>query len=634
MPTLPDDQPQAEEQVTPGEIGARVAPLGEQVGQALNAAGEVAQRMHYDAVQQANEAGVTAFHNSQVQWELDHLHNPQTGVLAKQTGLSAPQTVDDTLKSYDEFTSKAIAAMPNDQQRQAANQYVAMHRQQMSDQLFNYEDKQVKTAHVQIMENGVALQSNAMVAHADDPQAVQQNLDSMKAIRQDQGRMLGWDPDTVNRFVAEDQSKASLGMLRQMVADNKSPQAQAWFSQNRSLLQGKDLTEATSMLDKKDEQDNALTIANQVMSAPRDANEPNDLQSNLTRLEGMHIQDRKLFDNAREEIVRHFDLQQQAENQRQKGILDKVGDAIDASHGQPIDPAMLVNATPATKEAAERYRQVVIKQGYAETDPAAYARLQEALGDTANLKRNFGDGGQFFADNPDLRSQLSPAHYQEMLRDVTKAQERIARNDNEWSKGNVELGMQKDLFAEAGLETTGKPGSAQREAQEALQGQFLIQLRRAIGAAQVDEQRDLKPDEKEAIAKKLFASTSWIERSANPDYVPPEKRGTMSDIEGIASGFFGSGEDQDTPVLARSVTGRVFESPEGRQQAYSWRDVPERADNPALTRASILAAAARNGIHAPGPGASYDERRAFEQMLVQGYNAELHKQVGQPSAAP
>jgi hypothetical protein len=481
------------------------------------------------------------------------------------------------------------------------------------------------------MENGVTLQSNAMVAHADDPQAIQQNLDSMKAIRQDQGKMLGWDPDTVNRFVGEDQSKASLGMLRQMVADNKSPLAQAWFSQNRNLLQGRDLTEATSMLDKKGEQDQALSVANSVLNMVRPASEPNDLQSNLTRLDSMNITDRKLYDNAREEIVRHFDLQQTAENQRQKGILDKVGDAIDTSRGQPVDPALLVKATPATKEAAERYRKVVVEQGYAQTDPAAYARLQEALGDTANLKRNFEDGGQFFADNPNLRSQLSPAHYQEMLRDVDKAQQRIGKNDTEWSKGDVDLQIQKGIFAEAGLETTGKPGTALRQSQEATQGQFLIQLKRAIGAAQVDAQRDLNPDEKQAIAKKLFATTSWTERSANPDYVPPEKRGVMADVEGIASGFFGSGEDQENQFHSTSRTARVYESPEGQQQAYSIRDIPEKNANPLLTRDGLIALLAKNGIL---PGKSYDARQAFEQHLVGAYNAEIHRTVGQPPAAP
>ena len=581
----------------------------------MNTAGDVAQKLHYDATQEANQAALTGFHNAQVQWELDNLHNPKTGLLNQQTGLAAPQAVDKTLQNYDQFTSTAIAQMPNPEQRQMASQYVAAHRAQLSDQAFRYEDQQVKTAHMNIMENGVALQGQAMTAHADDPQAVQQNLDAMKAMRQDQGKALGWDPDTVQRFVTEDQSKASLGMLRQMVADNKGPQAQAWFEQNRSRLVGPQLTEATDLLKVKGDQDQGLAIANSLINLPRPAGEAADLQSSLTRLDGMNITNASLYRQARDELVSHYHLAQEAQNQHNGQIMDKAYDEMQSSPIHAISADTWATVPPELKPRMVAAQKRLIDQGYIETEPAAYndfhQRLLDARADPQALNK--------IQPAADYFGQVSPQHIKAMNDLKQASATAAAKQDDTWAKGLVPTQLTNELFKAQHLsDITAKPGTPEAKAEEdanaAMQGQFLMQLHRAIGARQLAEHKDLNDDEQREEAQKLFATQTWTTMEKNPDYRAPEDRSTVGMV---LSGVFGAGDTQDIPAFSVAHAARTFEAPWASRRAYSVRDIPEKDANPNLTRAGQLALAVKHGVTNP-----------TEEQLVDGYNTALAQSFG------
>ena len=571
MPDIPTDQPQGELQPDAGSgISAQANPqaLGENVAGAQWESGLVAQRVYHDA----NQAAVQQFRNSQLQWEANTLHDAKTGVLYQNSGLSAPGLVDKTLQNYQQFTAKATAGM-NSAQQQLAQPYIQEHRAQLQDQLMKYEHGQVTDAHNEILQNGIALHANAATLHSDDPGLVDHDLKSMDALYQDWGRVNNIDPDKVARLSANSKSEAAYGMIRNLVANDKPQQAQAWMQANQGVLQGAQLTEATNMVKEKGNNNEALATANKILASSTDETDA------YQKLDGLKITNAAVYDKANEELQNHFRKYKEATNERNGIIADKALTEMQSSPTNSVTAETWADVPSQLKPKLVLAQKQMVKNGYIETEPAAYWDFHQRIAD-AGLDTTKLNAIQPQADYP---HQVSPTHMVAMQQEKQKAIEAATKRTDHLSQGIVAQNVTEDLFKENHLsDITAKPNTRahtdQADANAALQGQFLMQLHRAVGAKQVDLERELTQPEIHEEATKLMASTSWIESTPNPDYRKPEDRSTL---QTVLSGVFGAGDTQDIEKFNAIKTARYFETPAAQTRAYSIRDIPDTKDNPA-----------------------------------------------------
>ena len=384
MPDPVTDQPQGELQpIQSGGIGvqANAEDMGGNIARATWQAGEVAQR----AYNEANQAGVEQFHNQQMQWETQHLHDPQGGILYQNTGLGAPKAVDQTMENYQQFVGKATATMNHDQVRMA-QPYIDQHQGQLQDQLLKYEHEQVTNAHVGIMDQGITLHANAMIQHADDPQAVDGHIQAMQALGSDTGRMLGWDQGRIDQFNQQQVSKASYGMIRQLVASGKDQQAQAWLQAHPDAIQGPERTEVTQMVD------NASTAGTALRDLHKytldDKGQPLPWSDTVNRLySDQTLQaNPKQFAATLEAAEKWHGLKDQAFREQQEGLKQQaVGILTDpantAGSNSPAYQAMRMQLEPTTRAQMDA---LGIRDESAKDNPAfvndIYSRLATKQG--------------------------------------------------------------------------------------------------------------------------------------------------------------------------------------------------------------------------------------------------------------
>lgn len=230
MVLIPDDfQSQTEVQPAPGAgLGEIATPqaFGEPTAAALGVAGEVATKLHYDAVAAANKVAVNNAMNQIDAAGQKALRDPQTGLLYQQTGAQAPQAAEKTLSGLQEQVGKVRAGLVNDQQREdfdASSRHI-------TDQWAAHSDAYVGTQLEDHTKN-VAMQTMQLAdkAIADDPDSAQARIASVKGSVETTAAALHYVPgsDDYKMFVQMHSQEAETQLSKTAV--------QAYIAQNRPM---------------------------------------------------------------------------------------------------------------------------------------------------------------------------------------------------------------------------------------------------------------------------------------------------------------------------------------------------------------------------------------------------------------
>lgn len=239
---------------TPGE-------LGDTVGQALGTAGEVATKIHHDAVAEFNQTSVLDAHNKLHDGIQQALFDPKNGLLNQDLGKDAPGAVDAALTKFDDGVSKISSGLANDQQKQQFARMAQESRFQVQQHLNTYESRQLNQYKQQTTDatakNAVvsAAQNALMVANSGDPQ-LQSKLTRAEAIGNASIEQIELgsaaitdnfkfshptaadnDPRLVEQLNAY-KSSAHYGVLQSLLSQGKDQDASAYYGDHKDALIG------------------------------------------------------------------------------------------------------------------------------------------------------------------------------------------------------------------------------------------------------------------------------------------------------------------------------------------------------------------------------------------------------------
>lgn len=143
------DLPEATERVSPDVAAGGGMPLvasateGGRIGEAIQFAGEVASKEHYEQQQRYSTAQAMEAHNQLHDWMQDTVMDPEKGVLAQNSGKAAPGVADNTMQSFDQASGKIRDGIKDPQAQESFDRMALESKFQLQAHMNGYVSKQL-----------------------------------------------------------------------------------------------------------------------------------------------------------------------------------------------------------------------------------------------------------------------------------------------------------------------------------------------------------------------------------------------------------------------------------------------------------------------------------------------------------
>ncbi len=304
MGDIPTITSQVQPTVQPGvdlPMNATPQAFGAELGQAEETGGEVATKLHADAVTHANQTMALDQDNKANEWIQQNLHDPKTGLLNQETGKDAPQAVDRTLADYDAMVSKNSDGLVNDAQKEQYQRMTQLRRLEIQRQLGAYEHVQTTRWQNQTDESAVKLAGDAAIQNAGttDPLLSPDNfIQKQRTIIATSGQRNRLPPEAIQEQMNAAESATHVGVITQLVSTGQDQAAKAWYDDHKEELVGRDREIAAQKVEVGSNAGTALRIGDELVR-PNDQGQMPQRADLMTKIAGMNLspQARELAEN-------------------------------------------------------------------------------------------------------------------------------------------------------------------------------------------------------------------------------------------------------------------------------------------------------------------------------------------------
>lgn len=538
MPVTPEVSPNVDVplSVTPQQMGAGL-------GQAVSQIGDTASDIHFAAVEHANQTAVLDADNQIQQAVQQGLYDPKTGVLNQKAGKDAPGLVDNALSQYDSQVSKVASGLANDRQRAQFQQLAQERRFHVEHELGQYEHAET-TRYAE--ETDKASVENAAISaeRATDPSQVDDAIGIQMAVVADAGHRNGSPPGAIQAQQAEVASATYARTILALADRGDSVAAADAEKRWGDKLLGNDARQVHNTLRVAVSNTESRSVADEIIGSQ---GENADLQGSLDALEKRNLTNTEVYDKAKDRIVNHFRLANEAETARQANLYEKGADLIDQS-ANPADPDNIPPSMWASMKPAYR------------TKMRAYAKARSQGEDLVTDRRLYQELVLQRAHDPMAfaKRDLVPEH-------LSKADfERFQGDQGEIAKGSTKLvasfksnAQEIDQALLQGGMTPTKSGKKMSDDEV----DFRDQLGNAVTAEQQTTGKEVSPARVGEIAKAMLEN-AVLARSARQD--PLSGVDPWSTLKTL----FSSG---------KTTYAHAFQSPVAHKLAYSPAQVPPDA---------------------------------------------------------
>lgn len=538
MPVTPEVTPSVDVplSITPQQMGAGL-------GQAEARIGDTASDIHFAAVEHANQTAVLDADNQVQQAVQQGLYDPKTGVLNQKAGKDAPGLVDNALSQYDSQVSKVASGLANDRQRAQFQQLAQERRFHVEHQLGQYEHAETTRYADEVDKASV---DNAAVAaeQATDPSQVEDAIGIQMAVVADAGKRNGHPPEAIQAQQAEVASGTYARTILALADRGDSVAAADAAKRWGDKLIGSDARQVRNTLRVAVSNTDSRSVADEIIGGQ---GENADLQGSLDALEKRNITDTEVYDKAKDRIVNHFRLANEAETARQGSLYETAADAIDQSPNPAdpgsVPPSVWADMKPAYRNKARAYAKARAQGVDLVTDRRLYQELvlQRAHDPMAFAKRDL------------VAEHLSKADFERFQGD----QAEIAKGSSKLVASFKTNAQEIDQAMLQGGMTPTKSGKKMSDDEVA----FRDQLGNAVTAEQQATGKEVSPTRVGEIATSLLQKTV-LARNVRPE--------PLSGIDPWATlkTLFSSG---------KTSYAHAFQSPVAQKLAYSPAQVPPDA---------------------------------------------------------
>jgi len=343
----------------------------EQIGLHLNKQQMAAAAEEKD---RADQVAVLNASNQLAMWENQRLYSPQTGALAQrgQAAFDLPEKVGD---EYQTLVSSVEAGLGNDRQKEAFQRVKLQRgaqldltlRQHVYGEMQKYEAGELQA----FVDNSV----NAGIANASNPQRVGLELGNAEDAIRMHAKNLGMSPDQVQQQIEGVATKMHVGVIDNLLAQDKTKAAQVYFAETKDEIKGDALARVQKAVEEGGLRKQAQTKSDEIISAG------GTITEQLEKAKG--IDDAKLRDEVEQRLEHNQTVKDRAERETEQKTLKGVYDVLDRTHDVTrIPTSVWANMEPGQRSAARSYAEHLAKGVGVETDfPTYYGLMQQAARD-------------------------------------------------------------------------------------------------------------------------------------------------------------------------------------------------------------------------------------------------------------
>lgn len=191
-------------------------------------------RMKKDNFDAANETAALNYSNALASWKAKRVDGPEGAMSLK--GESSFQLPEDLLGEFDDIAGTAATKATNAEQARAFAKIRSQERQQLDLQVNRHVAREMEAYHAQVLEHAVANSVNAAIAAYRDPKLVDVELSKAVGAIEGSAKRMGWGPDAVAQKTREVTSTTHLGVISNLLAEEKTDQAEFYFQQKAGAI--------------------------------------------------------------------------------------------------------------------------------------------------------------------------------------------------------------------------------------------------------------------------------------------------------------------------------------------------------------------------------------------------------------
>lgn len=431
MPAFSPEQTQ----VNPGplnapnfNVSATPQAFGVGVGQSIEQGAEVADRIHYQAVQQWNQVSSMDAFNKYENAIQDKIYDGQNGLIHQNLGAKAIGAVQDTMSDLKDQSSKIADGLANDQQKMMFQKMTQDRNLQLKQHLNEYENRQINDYGAEVTKatianaSRMAVQNVSSIANSMDPKLqdpdarasafnkaysdphAESGVDrsalglGIAALHDDMDRTNpGWknDPNLVavmDAKVAAYKSATAYGIITSLGAQGKDIDAERFYNNHKGDLIGEEAVHAAHQTEMGSRIGEATGIMRELQNKQNKDGTPLSNEQMEAEIDG----DKRIIADPRlqEAVYRQFNMyshrQTLIHNEQQKQYNNDIGNSLESNGG---DIEMTKQQNPhgwemldATGKAAWEGRAKQIRDRSLESNggPAFMAAMKIAHSNSVN----------------------------------------------------------------------------------------------------------------------------------------------------------------------------------------------------------------------------------------------------------
>ncbi len=228
------------------DVAGPAARQTQMLGQGLMQAGGAMADIALQAQQEANQLRVDDAMNSARERVMQYTYDPQNGYMsikgrdAMERESGKPLDIEYTDKLAEDLNAIS-RGLGNDAQRRAFNRYSTQALGQFQGQVMQHKASEYRTYRASVREGTIANRTNEIALNYNNPQAITEGINSIKAAVWDLGRMQGWAAEKIEAEQRQATSQAHRTALVAALQHNDLGYASAYFKQNMRDMDAGDI---------------------------------------------------------------------------------------------------------------------------------------------------------------------------------------------------------------------------------------------------------------------------------------------------------------------------------------------------------------------------------------------------------
>lgn len=415
---------------TPESLGAGVAEAQGQQGQALAGIGAktaaLGEGMYAKAIEEerkrADDVAILSASSQLAQWENKRIYDPTSGALTVkgQAAFGLPEQVG---QEYSDRADEIGATLTTDRQKQTFARIRAERGIDLDGTLRKHTYAEIQQYQGQELQAFVDNSRSAAIANATDPRRVGVELQRQVDAITTHAPQLGLGPEALQKQIDAARSATHVGVIEEMLAQDKSQSAKIYFEETRSQINGEQLARIEKALEVGTTRKEAQKQADAIVSAGGTLTEQ--------REKARKIDDAALRDQVMERVEHEAAITERAQREQSEGALRAAYDIVDKSKDvTKIPPTAWVSFSGGERSALRSYAERLARGEPTETDDATYYALMLQASGTAG----YGTPQDFAQQNLlAYRAKLSDGDFKrfvELQRDIRNGQTKAPALDD------------------------------------------------------------------------------------------------------------------------------------------------------------------------------------------------------------